>query len=235
VGHTGWLDPKIYGFDQVCRLQVFETWLDSRGLRPGLALDFGCGTGDFSRLLVHKGWDVIGYDKFVVPNYRSPSFRYLNAIDGQKNAKIFDLVISITVLDAIMDDTEFVHILHRLRGAMRTGGHFFFLECSPADRVERSSYQAFRSMPVWVSTLQEAGYCLTETIPFFHPIDAPVRAWSIYERMAITRVVSRVGNKKWLRLGSRRLLNIAARKCLLLESYTPPRSSTINILAGRAV
>jgi SAM-dependent methyltransferase len=232
VGHTGRLDRKAYMFDQICRLRAFETWLDSKISVPGTAFDFGCGIGDFARLLNKKRWRVIGYDKFITAKYRAPSFKFINSIGDHLSLKDFNLVLSVTTLDHILDDIEFMETLKRLRNMLCPGGHFFFLECSPATNVRRSSYQAFRSMAEWMTALREVGFRVTETTPFFDPENAPVAAWSIYEKMLVTRIASRCEQTKYAHYGSRLLYYIAATSCLLSRPYQPPGTSTINIIAG---
>jgi 2-polyprenyl-3-methyl-5-hydroxy-6-metoxy-1,4-benzoquinol methylase len=157
AGHTGWQDPKIYGFDQICRLQVFAAWLDSRGLTPGKGLDFGCGVADFSRLLNKRGWEVVGFDKFVTPKYWAPSFRFVRSIADDAFTGAFDLVLSVTVLDHIADNRKFFQTLRRLRDMLRPHGHFFFIEYSPTSPPQRSSYQAMRSMSVWTRAPRGSG------------------------------------------------------------------------------
>jgi ribosomal protein L11 methylase PrmA len=66
-GHTGWASRKIYAFDQFVRLSRFVDLLDENNIKPGVALDFGCGAGDFSRVLLDRGWSVVAYDPFVDP------------------------------------------------------------------------------------------------------------------------------------------------------------------------
>jgi SAM-dependent methyltransferase len=232
VGHTGWLDPKIYSFDQICRLHVFESWLASKRLRPGTGFEFGCGTADFSRLLNKKGWNMVAYDKFIAPKYQAPSFRFINSVAGEEFSAAFDLLVSVTVLDHLVDDDEFVQTLQRFRTMIRPDGRFFFLEYSPASEADRSSYQALRSMPVWIRALEIAGFSVTEVIPFFHPMHAPVPAWSTYEQMGLTKITSRYGNNKCLRYVSRLMLSVAARRCLASKPYRPPQASTIHVLAG---
>ena len=235
VGHTGRLDRKVYIFDQMCRLRVFETWLDSRISVPGTAFDFGCGIGDFSKLLNKRKWSVIGYDKFITPKYRAPSFRFINSIENNLSLKNFNLILSVTALDHILDDIEFMEVLKKLKNMLCPGGYFFFLECSPVTNVKRSSYQAFRSMAQWMSALEEAGFSVTETTPFFDPVNAPVAAWSIYEKTFITRIGSRCEQTKYVHYGSRLLYYVAAKSCLLSRPYRPPATSTINVIAGNSV
>jgi len=235
VGHTGRLDRKAYVFDQMCRLRVFETWLESKVSVPGTAFDFGCGVGDFARLLNRRGWSVIGCDKFITPNYRAPSFRFINAIENGSSVKNVNLILSVTTLDHILDNVAFMKTLKRLSNMLCPDGYFFFLECSPVANLKRSSYQAFRSMSEWMSALGDAGLSVTETTPFFDPVNAPVPAWSIYENMLITRIGSRCEQKKYLHYGSRLLYNVAAKTCLRARPYEPPAASTINIIGGNKV
>jgi SAM-dependent methyltransferase len=235
VGHTGRFDRKIYVFDQLCRLRVFETWLDAKTLAPGSALDFGCGTGDFSRLLNRRGWRVIGYDKFITPKYRALSFKFIKSIINDCSLHNLNLILSVTTFDHILDDVEFIDVLKRLRNMLSPDGWFFFLEWSPAAEVKRSTYQAFRTMPVWMRALEEAGFCVTEVIPFFDPVNAPVAAWSSYDKMFITKIGIRFEKKKYLRYASRLLLRLAARGCLIAMPYQPPAASSINIFAGHIV
>ena len=50
----------------------YEEWceylaglLEDQGLREGLVLELGCGTGNMTRLLAEKGYDMIGVDNSV--------------------------------------------------------------------------------------------------------------------------------------------------------------------------
>lgn len=54
TGHTGWQDASIHAYDQIERLATVSDKIDSLTLAPLTAIDFGYGTGDFSRLLLEK-------------------------------------------------------------------------------------------------------------------------------------------------------------------------------------
>ena len=50
----------------------YEEWceylaglLEDQGIREGLVLELGCGTGNMTRLLAEKGYDMIGVDNSV--------------------------------------------------------------------------------------------------------------------------------------------------------------------------
>jgi len=50
-GHTGWSNPMVYTFDQAARITTIERPLNDLSLPKNLALDYGCGVGDFSKVL----------------------------------------------------------------------------------------------------------------------------------------------------------------------------------------
>lgn len=235
-GHTGWADSRIYRFDQRCRLLLFKRWLDESGLKPGSALDYGCGTGEFSRLLLREGWTVTGYDKFISPAVAHDKFTATRDRTAAGKSGPFDLVISITVLDHVMSDGEFAQELEFIRQTLKPAGRYFFLEYSPPAAVSRSDYQAFRTMARWAQALQNAGLSLERTEPFFHPDEAPIPAWRDYDRSGVVRcagkiegLIHRPGQLNWLR-------DVSASLSLGRYPYSAPSgSSPINVLTGRTV
>lgn len=232
-GHTGWFDPNIYAFDQFCRLHVFERWLKEEFPHPGKALDFGCGTGDFSRFLVQRGWQVIAYDKYIAPLFRHPSASSTNDLRKALVCGPFDLVISITVLDFIMDDSDFAEHLRLLSANLKPDGKFFFLECSPENDMPASHYQRFRPMVYWLDALEDdLGLSVDNPIPFFHPEYAPIKAWKMYRRSIPIRSVSKlqhyVGKQPIFDAVRKRYVEKALRKF----PYVDPDWSIINVISG---
>ena len=229
-GHTGWSDNVIYRFDQTLRLAVFKRWLQH--LKPGLALDFGCGVGDFSRALLRKGWHVVAYDKFVplkFSHHNLFSTCERHAIDGSGP---FDLIVSITVLDAILVDQEFENELKWLRSILAPHGQFFFIEYSAEQSEPRNHYQSFRTMEQWKAALQEAGLKIVSVEPFFHPYTATVPAWNFYRNSLVVRGLERLERMS----GTAKILNagrdVMADLSLRIHPYTPPETSTLNVIVG---
>ena len=233
-GHTGYSDQSTYCFDQQCRLGVFERWLDAAGMRPDKALDFGCGIGDFSRVLLRRGWRVVAYDPFVTPKISDPHLTITRDREQIATHGPFNLIVSITVLDCILDDGTFADELRLVHKHLSPNGAFFFLEYSISDdRAPLNDYQAFRSTAQWRAALDGAGLSLDSAEPYFHPTFAPIDAWKAYGRNLIVRGVART-ERIIGRIGVLDLLRKSvASRCLQHSPYKPPDKSPLNLLCGR--
>jgi hypothetical protein len=80
-GHTGWSDSAIYAYDQLERLAIVGSAIERLGNGPETALDYGCGSGDFSPLLLRSGLRVWGCEQrsFAVVSrwIRIPNVAYM--------------------------------------------------------------------------------------------------------------------------------------------------------------
>jgi SAM-dependent methyltransferase len=232
-GHTGWADQKIYQFDQPCRLERLAEYLDSAKLKPGKALDFGCGSGDFSRLLIRRGWTVVAYDRYVSARFSHRRMISTNSLSKVAEEAPYDLATSITVLDSIIDDAEFRDRLKDFATLLGPDGRFFFLEYACDARKKRSTYQAFRQLSEWRTDLAEAGLDLSAVIPFFHPQEGTVPAWERYRRMFAVRALARLGRLGMPPATYAWILHILQKRCFDAFPYVPPSRSPLKIMAGR--
>src|SRR5215472_683344 len=129
LGHTGWADPVIYSYDQPERLAIVEAALSRWSANRGVALDFGCGTGDFSRLLLRLGYTVCGYDPYVQPQLSSRGFTYATSYeDISIKEHSATLVLSVTALDHILEEHAFLEAIISIRRLLRQTGVFICLE-----------------------------------------------------------------------------------------------------------
>lgn len=200
-GHTGWADPVIYAYDQQERLALLETVISRLPIERGIALDFGCGTGDFSWMLLRMGFAVCGYDPFVKPNISSAVFSYASSyhdISCKKQAA--DLVLSITALDHILAESELCEALNIIRHCIKQNGSFLMLEYALDTKMDyekiglNNAYQAFRTLSEWTRLLNTHGFRLVETSSVPHPFFGPSKGYDAYNQTLVTRICRRSSN-----------------------------------------
>jgi SAM-dependent methyltransferase len=120
-GHTGDSNAVIYAYDQPQRLAAVASVIqrESRRREPFRhALDLGCGTGDFSRLLLDAGVKrVSAVDvspavvEFVRDRFRATGDRFdasCAAIQDAAHASgSFDLMVCVNALQHVLDRSDF--------------------------------------------------------------------------------------------------------------------------------
>lgn len=187
--HTGWADEVIYCFDQPARIKTVSEILNKHDLAGDTALDFGCGTGDITRILASRFKEVIGYDisNAVVQKAQSLSKGYssVHYFSSMADMKIsdhsLDLVTCITVLDHLIDDTMLNETIQYFRRKLKSGGYLLALEYAPSAVAETSFYQRFDTFSTWVSRFQKSGFALKCSYGYFHPFVSPVNSYLKYK------------------------------------------------------
>ena len=136
-------------------------FLQSRALDPWLranpetrALDIGCGVGRWSRRLARSGATVTGID-------HSPTMiaeaRRRSAIDGfDEKCRFlvgdvadlalplrFDLILSVTVLQHVLDSRQLECSLRHLADHLAAGGRLLLVEAAPSRRNTRCDSAVF--------------------------------------------------------------------------------------------
>ena len=197
--HTGWSDPVIYAYDQRERLAFVKRMVKKEAVTRGRALDFGCGTGDFSRLLLSLGFEVCGYDPYVRPAIHANGFTYAEGYDQIRVAPgSADLALSVTTLDHILDDNEARRALALISTCLKANGVLLMLEYAldcDADRLRlglKNDYQSFRTLARWTELLRQNSLCVTGVTAVSHPQFCPSRGYSAYARSPLWRVRRRL-------------------------------------------
>lgn len=137
-GHTGWNDMYIYAYDQKARLKTIEEILNFHNVN-GLALDYGCGVGDFSRLLSLHCTKVIGVDisKNAIniakqKSYEHKNIEYCCELDNiNLEEKSIDIITCITVLQHITDTDYLKNKLEYFNRILKEDGLIVILEAAP--------------------------------------------------------------------------------------------------------
>lgn len=231
-GHTGWSNELIYAFDQQYRLKVFDNWLMNNFRHPSCAFDFGCGSGDFSKLLLEKGWNVTAYDPFVKPKIQHSRFAFQSEFELLEDASgSYDLACSVTVLDHVLDERAFGKYLRGLRSLLTQNGRLFLIEYAVDTVTPPSSYQAFRPFTQWQKELATANLNLVEAIPLFHPVEAVINSYKKYEKGLLTKLVVRMGAGERTRVIKNILLGGIAQQVLLKDDLNDfPKSSPLKMM-----
>ena len=197
-GHTGWADPVVYAYDQRERLRRIQDEITKQPIRGRNALDFGCGTGDFSRLLLSAGFNVCGYDPYVEPRVLSRAFTYaatLEQISFRDHAA--DLALSVTTLDHILDEQDLLSALKTIRDCLKEGATFCMMEYaldSEDDRGKfamKNEYQSFRTLCSWTELLSQSSFQILDITPVPHPHHNPSSGYLAYVRSLPVRFVRR--------------------------------------------
>lgn len=137
-GHTGWGNSSIYNYDQPSRIHSVLKIIDSLpfSVNGSSILDFGCGTGDFSSALAKLGAKVTGIDisdvvigkaQQVYGSKDNIAFEISSDSFFIKNPEMFDIVMSITVMQHL-DDFELKKTLGQIYEATTPGGYLLVLE-----------------------------------------------------------------------------------------------------------
>jgi SAM-dependent methyltransferase len=194
IGHTGWRDPSFYAYDQLERLALISEKISQLDKVPKTSFDFGCGTGDFSKLMLEKGIRVWGYDPYVKPEIYHPDFTYINQhIDLDKLRNKIDLIISVTVLDHILNDLDFVRELAYLRTMISDHGHLLMLEYALDDPVRSPNvYQAFRTLDQWHEELFNSRWKITSIKSVPHPLLSPSIGFEHYKSRTLVYLINKL-------------------------------------------
>ena len=180
--HTGWADSMIYAFDQCARLKIIKELIEKKGLSGTRAFDFGCGTGDFTRLLAGYFDHVTGFDisEKIIEQAQRKSKQFTNIAfytgDSKEiNIKVesLDLILCITVLDHIKEDVVLVETINYFSLKLSPQGFLIVMEYAPGEKTENNIYQRMDTFAGWKKIFHEAGFYLTECYGFFDPDHFP--------------------------------------------------------------
>jgi SAM-dependent methyltransferase len=236
-GHTGWFDSAIYAYDQMERLAIVGDALERITPAPQTALDYGCGSGDFSRLLLRMGMRVWGFDPYVTPSLNARGFTHLSSPRAISRMDVpLDLILSVTVLDHVLSDDELSHILALFRSSISEGGALIFVEYALDTDAPRpaSAYQAFRRHEEWQRFLDMAGFVITLSSPVPVYPASPSDGFRVYWESKVTKYLRGISNRDqpFVRL-VRALLRAQARRIFARYGAGRVRQSPLRLMTAR--
>ncbi len=164
---------------------ALQRWLR---VRPGIrVLDVGCGVGRWSRLLAARGASVTGID--LSPTMIAEARRRASArpLPGQCRFLVqdlaalqagdrFDLILSVTVLQHILDAAALRASVQRMVEHLHDDGVLILLEAAPERHVDKCDSAIFRARPR-SSYLRLFADCGLELRGMTGVDPAPFRSW----------------------------------------------------------
>jgi len=205
-GHTGWNNPSIYFYDQFARLKAIEKIISSINCKRESALDFGTGSGDFAKLLAQDFKNVIAYDiSENVLNVAHKKYKGIQNIefihkDNIEEIKIddasLDIILSVTVLDHIMDDNKLSKTIQFFKKKLSDNGYIVALEYALPNKQDNTTYQRFWTFEKWCSLFHHHGFKLKKYFGFYHPTDNPCKSFLNYRNNLKVRILNRFRNFK---------------------------------------
>lgn len=188
----------MYAYDQLERLAIIERAIEPLREIAETALDFGCGSGDFSSLLLRSGLRVWGYDPYVKPEIDTEGFSYLSSPDAVADMPAqVDIIVSITVLDHILDEGELLDVLRLLRRKVSADGTFLLIEYAfdGLNTRPRSDYQALRQLGDWRNQLDASGWTVVSTHPVPTVPESPSPGYLAFQGSPWVRLLRRIANR----------------------------------------
>jgi 2-polyprenyl-3-methyl-5-hydroxy-6-metoxy-1,4-benzoquinol methylase len=237
-GHTGWSDAAVYAYDQRLRLAAVRSLLPATRAPAASALDFGCGSGDFCTLLAEHYGRVVGYDNAAAvievarARHRGAGIEFTADLESALRGP-HALVISITVLQHVLDDAELARVVARLAGSLQPGGRFVVLETFAGVKTPTASHTRRRRVEDFVRACAAARLQLRLNIGFYHPSECPTHAFQAYRRRFAVRALGRLAS--WQLPGARATLNTIGERAADAdrEALAQPASPTRLMLFER--
>ena len=169
---SGYTDEIIQKFDNRIRWKSFikEVKLN----KSDKILDVGCNHGIWSIKLAKLGMDVTGIDiiakaidtakKNAAKASLNISFKAMKVEDINFNPNSFDKIISITVMQHILNDDIFKKTLRKFNTQLKHNGSLILMEsASNKPKVENLDYKRERTLKSHLNLCLEAGFRLVKT------------------------------------------------------------------------
>ena len=193
-GHTGWSDKMTYLYDQKLRLMLLEKIINKYfNQKIKYALDYGCGSGDFSNLLGGYSEDVLGVDiaKEIISVAREkyPHIAF-DEIDSYRNNK-YEFIIAITVLQHLLDDNDLKNVLMQFNEVVEKNGIIVIID-SYSNNGEYSEYLKLRKYQDFLELVLSHNFEILETHNLYHPQKIPTELYELYRKSFFVRVLNKL-------------------------------------------
>jgi 2-polyprenyl-3-methyl-5-hydroxy-6-metoxy-1,4-benzoquinol methylase len=194
--------PAFYnGYIHWLQQRALESWLQ---VRPGArVLEIGCGVGRWSLPLARAGAQVTGLDlsapmvaearRRAADQGLSAGCRFMVADVAEFDlGERFDLILSVTVLQHVLDPWRFRRSVDRLASHLSASGRMILLEAAPSKPIARCDTAIFvaREELMYLDAFDDAGLrCIA--VRGLDP--APFKTWLLPWYRRLPRPMARAG------------------------------------------
>ena len=198
---SGYTDEIIQKFDNQIRWKSFirEVKLN----KADKILDIGCNYGFWSIKLAKLGMDITGIDiiskaieiakKNAAKESLKISFKTMKVEDIDFKPNSFDKIISITVMQHILNDNLFKKTLHRFNSQLKYNGLLILMEsASNKPKKEYLNYKRERTLKSHIDLCKEAGFKLIKirgvghlSVRFYYAIDYFIKHQKIKQALQL--------------------------------------------------
>ena len=127
------------------------------------ALDIGCGTGRWCRILNQNGYQTFGIDLqnelIKLNSVRNPGINFLcSSLQNYDSLSKFDVISSVTVLQH-NPFSEQLPIIEKMRSLLKKGGYVIMLE----NTLDQDPHVFANSVHGWIDKFEEVGFICLKT------------------------------------------------------------------------
>lgn len=168
---TGYTDKLLHKYDDNIRWNCFSK--EVKILKGDKVLDIGCNYGEWSFRLAKLGANVIGIDiiskaiqlakKKSEGQSLNISFKEMSVHELNFGNNFFDKIISITVMQHILDDKLFKMSLNKMNKQLKSNGELIFIESASKNKIqETQKHKRERTLDNQIKLLFDAGFYLSK-------------------------------------------------------------------------
>lgn len=197
-GHTGWSNFATYAYDQRLRLKAIAAFVGSKKIDS--CLDYGCGSGDFSYLLSTVAKNITAFDisedviKRAKNKNHACNIKFTNDLDAVFEER-YDLILSVTVLQHIVDDEELKILIEKFYQITEQDGRVIVLETF-AEVESDMGYFKLRRISDFINLFNSIGFFVLSNTGFYHPTHCPTENYLKYKNNFLIRLLAKLTSLK---------------------------------------
>lgn len=199
-GHTGGEDSFAYSFDQEAKrfaVQKILSRLVPESKRDR-ALDYGCGSGDFTSVLKDKFSLVVGYDFAekvleIAEKQQSNGTKFTADKRVLWDNSLYDMILSVSVLQDF-NYQELNDVVRELSLLLVSNGYLVAVEFFANEEWNAIHNEERTTVSEWNEVLEANGLTVVSRHTFYNPLAAPISSWKEYESNLWLKTLRLTGN-----------------------------------------